>query len=282
MSSVGSNPVWFITGCSTGFGRQLVDLLLADGRQVVATARDPGTLDEFVSKYPDSCLALKLDVTSIDDIAMAVEHGQQHFGAIDVLVNNAGYGYLSSIEDGNEQDFRAMFETNLFGAINLTRQVLPGMRQRKRGHIVNISSVAGFTGMPSSGYYSASKFALEGFSEALAVEVAPLGISVTIVEPSAFETDFSGRSLRKTDAIGADYQTTTGAVLDRLKRGARMQGDPRRGAKAIIDMVQSESPPMRLLLGANAVALARMKIEKFTQDVDAGEQVAKAADYPQG
>lgn len=280
MSLAEMNPVWFITGCSTGFGREMADLLLAGGNRVVATARNPAALSDFVSAYPETCLALKLDVTSGSDIAEAVEKAQLHFGAIDILVNNAGYGYLTSIEDGIEADYRAMFETNLFGAINLTRAVLPGMRQRRRGHIINLSSVGGFAGMPSSGFYSATKFGLEGFSEALAAEAGPLGISVTIVEPSAFETDFSGRSLRMTESIRDDYRPSIGAVFDSMGSGSRKKGDPRRGAQAIIDMVRMENPPLRLPLGSAAIGLARMKVESFTRDIDAGEAVARAADFP--
>jgi NAD(P)-dependent dehydrogenase (short-subunit alcohol dehydrogenase family) len=184
------SSVWLITGCSTGFGRELVRVLAGRGHRVVATARNPATLEEFKSN--PQVLTAALDVTDPDQIGRAVTEAVTHFGAIDVLVNNAGYGYLSAVEEGEDDEVRAMFEVNVFGLASMTKAVLPGMRARRSGAIVNISSMGGLIGFPGIGYYNATKFAVEGLSEALAKECAPLGIKVIIVEPGPFRTDWGG------------------------------------------------------------------------------------------
>src|SRR6202167_6432658 len=186
---------WLITGCSTGFGRELALAVLARGWHAAVTARNPADIADIVAAQPERSLALKLDVRERGQIAEAVEETEARFGAIDVLVNNAGYGYRAAVEEASEQDVRELFDTNFFGLVFMTQAVLPGMRARRHGHVVNISSVAGRMAFPGSGYYSASKFAVEGMSDALRKELKPLGISVMVVEPSGFWTDFSGRSL---------------------------------------------------------------------------------------
>jgi NAD(P)-dependent dehydrogenase (short-subunit alcohol dehydrogenase family) len=205
--------VWLITGCSTGFGRELVRQLLGRGQHVVATARRPAALEEFALNR--RAVVAELDVTVPDRITAVIGMAETRFGRIDVLVNNAGYGYLAAIEEGEEYEIRAMFETNVFGLVNMTKAVLPGMRSRRSGHIVNISSMGGLIGFPGIGYYNATKFAVEGLSEALAKEVEPLGIRVTIVEPGPFRTDWAGRSLKTPKAPIADYAETAGMVTEK-------------------------------------------------------------------
>ena len=207
------NPVWFITGCSTGFGRELVLRVLQRGWNVVVSARNAAQIADIVENQPNA-LAVKLDVTDQGQIDAAVAAAVEKFGRIDVLVNNAGYGYQSSAEEGEEHEIRAMFDANVFGLFALTRAVLPVMRAQKSGHILNITSVAGLIGYPASAYYSASKHAVEGFSDSLRVETAALGIQVTCVEPGPFRTDWAGRSLKQTPNKIADYADTAGARLD--------------------------------------------------------------------
>jgi NAD(P)-dependent dehydrogenase (short-subunit alcohol dehydrogenase family) len=237
-------PVWLITGCSRGFGRELTQAVLMRGYRAVVTARNRATIEEFAVRFPDACLAAELDVTNADQRKAVVTSAETRFGGVDVLVNNAGYGYLAAVEEGEDDEVRAMFEANFFGLAALIRAVLPGMRTRRRGHIVNVSSVGGLIGIPGVGYYNATKFALEGLSEALAAEVVPLGIRVTIVEPGPFRTDWAGASLRTSkDAIAA-YEETAGARR-RMIQGysGKQPGDPVRGAEAIIKAVDAPEPP---------------------------------------
>ncbi|MGW5696623.1 oxidoreductase, partial [Streptomyces asiaticus] len=195
--TVNDSPVWFITGCSTGLGRALATAVLGHGHRAVVTARDPRQVADIVAGHGDRALALALDVTDKDRVAEAVKEAETAFGRIDVLVNNAGYGYLAALEEGEDEEVRALFDTNVFGLVDVTRAVLPGMRTRRAGHIVNISSLGGLAAFGATGYYHATKFAVEGLSESLAAEVAPLGIKVTIVEPAAFRTNWSGPSMRQ-------------------------------------------------------------------------------------
>ncbi|WP_312204707.1 oxidoreductase, partial [Mixta calida] len=208
-----NTPVWLITGCSTGFGRELAQQAIERGFNVVVTARDVQKVADLVQGNEQHALALALDVTDSATIDSAVKAALEKFGAIDVLVNNAGYGYQSSVEEGVEAEIRAQFDANVFGLFAMTRAVLPAMRQARRGHIINITSVAGLIGFPGSGYYAASKHAVEGWSDALAVEGAPLGIKVTCVEPGPFRTDWAGRSLHQTENRIADYAETAGARM---------------------------------------------------------------------
>ncbi|ABE30287.1 short chain dehydrogenase family protein [Paraburkholderia xenovorans LB400] len=274
-------PVWFITGCSTGFGRELAVLLLEQGFRVVATARDASKLADLVASHKDRALALPLDVTDADAIVHAVKQAEARFGQIDVLVNNAGYGYLAAIEEGEEAPVREMFDTNVFGLVNVTKSVLPGMRARKRGHIINLSSIGGLVSFAATGYYNATKFAVEGLSGALAIELAPLGIKVTVVEPGPFRTDFSGRSIGKSKIEIDDYAETAGARRKMsLALSGKQPGDPVRAAQAIIDVVASSNPPLHLLLGAIALDLARKDLENKKHEFDAWEKTTLSADYP--
>ena len=226
-ASANDKPVWLVTGCSTGFGRELSKVLIARGYRVVATARDPKKIADLVDDHGSTALASKLDVGNQADIDATVEAAKQKFGRIDVLVNNAGYGYLAAVEEGEDADIRAMFETNFFGLAAMTRAVLPVMRAQKSGAIVNISSMGGFIGFPGSGYYAATKFAVEGLSESLAKEVAPFGIKVLIVEPGPFRTDWAGRSLKvPTRPIDAYEETAIARRRQTQGYSGNQPGDP--------------------------------------------------------
>jgi NAD(P)-dependent dehydrogenase (short-subunit alcohol dehydrogenase family) len=272
---------WLITGCSTGFGRELALAVLARGWQAVVTARNPADIADLAAAHPDRCLALKLDVTERAGITGVVQQAETRFGAIDVLVNNAGYGYRAAVEEGEEDAIRNLFETNFFGLVFLTQAVLPGMRARRSGAIVNISSVAGRMSQPGSGYYSASKFAVEGLSDGLRKEVGPLGIHVLLVEPGPFRTDFAGRSLQQSAVPIADYARTAGL---RRKENSTMHGnqagDPVRAANAIIDALQAAKPPFRLALGRDAHERTKEELGTQLAELDAWKQVALDADFP--
>jgi NADP-dependent 3-hydroxy acid dehydrogenase YdfG len=273
--------VWFITGCSTGFGRDLVGLLLDQGYSVVATARDVTKISDLVEGHEDRALALALDVTDQDAIGHAVKQAEAKFGRIDVLVNNAGYGYFAAIEEGEDANVRTMFDTNVFGLVDMTRAVLPGMRARHSGFVVNLSSIAGLRAFPGSGYYSATKHAVEAVSESLAQEGAPLGIKVLLIEPGPFRTDFAGRSLIRSKTVIADYDSTVHARL-RMMQGysGTQKGDPLRAAQAIIDVVAAPNPPLRLVLGQVALDGAREKLKLVAADIDAWEETTRGADFP--
>jgi NAD(P)-dependent dehydrogenase (short-subunit alcohol dehydrogenase family) len=281
--SYASKPVWFITGCSTGFGRELARLVLERGWRAVVTARNPSQVADLVKGHDDTAIALKLDVTDARQISEAVNAAQDRFGQIDVLVNNAGYGYLAAVEEGEDSEVRALFEANFFGLAAMTRVVLPGMRARRSGCIVNISSIGGLASFPATGYYHATKYAVEGLSESLAQEVGPLGIKVVIVEPGPFRTNWAGPSIKQSATRIADYDATAGAR--RAQTGARsgkQRGDPVRAAEAIISAVQSPEPPLHLVLGKPALEIARDKLAALKRDLDAWEATTLAADYPEG
>jgi NAD(P)-dependent dehydrogenase (short-subunit alcohol dehydrogenase family) len=281
MADAVSKPVWFITGCSTGFGRELATLLLGRGYRVAATARDKAKVEDIVAGHDKNGLALVLDVDKQDQIGAAVQAAVARFGRVDVLVNNAGYGYLAAIEEGDDADVRAMFETNFFGLAAMTRAVLPIMRAQKSGAIVNISSVGGFIGFPGSGYYAATKFAVEGLSEALSAEGAPLGIKVVIVEPGPFRTDWAGRSLKTPKKLIDDYADTAHARRRQIQgRSGSQPGDPVRASEAIIAAVESPHPPLRLPLGSFAYDAMGAELEAMRKDHDSVEAVARGADYP--
>jgi NAD(P)-dependent dehydrogenase (short-subunit alcohol dehydrogenase family) len=274
-------PVWFITGCSTGFGRELGQLVLRRGWQAVVTARDVARVQDLTEGHEDRALALSLDVTRTDQIQAAVKQAEERFGAIDVLVNNAGYGYQSSIEEGVDAEIRAQFDANVFGLAAMIRAVLPGMRARRRGHIINLSSQAGFIGFEGSGYYAATKHAVEGLSDSLSREVAPLGIKVTCVEPGPFRTDWAGRSLKQTRPSIADYQNTVGARLELTANySGKQPGDPIRAAEAMIRIVEAENPPKHLVLGSIALDGVRNKLKETLAEVEAWADTSRSADYP--
>jgi NAD(P)-dependent dehydrogenase (short-subunit alcohol dehydrogenase family) len=277
------NPVWLITGCSTGFGRELAKLVLERGWRAVVTARDPSKLKDLAEGYGDRALVLQLDVTDRKQIADVVAKSQKHFGRIDALVNNAGYGYLAAIEEGEDDAVRAMFETNVFGLVDMTKAVLPIMRAQKNGLIVNISSIGGITSFAATGYYHGTKYAVEGISESLAIEVKPLGIDVLVVEPGPFRTNWAGPSIKQSATRIDDYATTAGERRKQTEaRSGNQAGDPVRAAQAIIDAALSDTPPLRLLLGKAALELARKKVTSLTHDFDAWEKTTIGADFPEG
>jgi NAD(P)-dependent dehydrogenase (short-subunit alcohol dehydrogenase family) len=276
------SPVWFITGCSTGFGKELAKLVLARGWRAVVTARNPDRLTGLVSGHKENTLALQLNVTDRAQIAQAVRQAEERFGRIDVLVNNAGYGYLAAVEEGEDDQIRAMFETNFFGLVALTNAVLPGMRKRRSGHIVNFSSIGGLVSFAATGYYHATKYAVEGLSESLSIELAPLGIKVLILEPGPFRTDWAGRSLLESRTVIDDYDSTAGERRRQThERSGRQQGDPVRAGEAIIEAVGSENPPLHLLLGKPALEMGYRKLEALKGDFDSWRQTTLGADYPE-
>ncbi len=275
------NKVWFITGCSTGFGRELAKEVLEKGDTVVVTARKVEDVEHFATSYPDTALAVKLDVTNKAEIAAAVEVAMQKFGRIDVLVNNAGIGYFGAIEESDEEEVRRMFEINVFGLANMTRAVLPVMRKQRSGHILNIASIGGLMAFPGVGFYNATKFAVDGFSESLMKEVAHLGIKVTIICPSGFRTDWAGRSAKNAAVEIEDYAPSAHQNKAAIRGYSGNQpGDPVRAAKAIVKAVETEHPPLRLLLGVAALNNARKKLVELKTDYDAWEETTVGADFP--
>jgi NAD(P)-dependent dehydrogenase (short-subunit alcohol dehydrogenase family) len=272
-------PVWFITGCSTGFGLELAKQAIEHGYRTVMTARNPAKLQGYAAT--DNALVLQLDVTRPDQVDAAMQAAKARFGGIDVLVNNAGIGYFAAIEEGEEAEIRKMFEVNVFGMSRMIQAVLPGMRKRRTGCIVNFSSVGGLCAFPALGYYNATKFAVEGLSEALWQEVEPLGIRVMLVEPSGFRTDWAGRSANESAHQIDDYIATAGTVRAGVRASSGKQpGDPVRAAKAIIQAATLDKPPHHLLLGNDAFDGAMSKLDELRKDFAAGEAVARAADFP--
>jgi NAD(P)-dependent dehydrogenase (short-subunit alcohol dehydrogenase family) len=272
-------PVWFITGCSTGFGRELAIQTLERGFRTVVTARKPDEVEALAAK--GEALVLKLDVTDQGQIDAAIKAAEEKFGGIDVLVNNAGIGYFAAIEEGEENEVRRMFEINVFGMSRMIQAALPGMRQRRKGLIVNISSLAGLRSAPALGFYNATKFAVEGLSGALLQEVEPLGIKVMVVEPSGFRTDWAGRSANESKKHIADYAKTAGVWRSEIRADSGKQpGDPVRAAQAIITAVESPKPPRHLLLGDDSYEGAMAKLEELRKDFSAVEAIARGADFP--
>ena len=275
-----SAPVWLVTGCSSGISRAVAVAALARGYRVVATARDVSQVADLAAGEPARALSLPLDVTRPEQVAAAVAEAECVFGAIDVLVNNAGYGYLAAIEEGEDAEVRGLFETNFFGLVAMTKAVLPGMRARRRGHVINISSMTGLVGNPGAGYYAASKFAVEGLSEALRKELAPFGIRVTLVEPGAFRTDWSGRSMRQTRRpieAYAEHVGTRRAMIQDLD--GKQTGDPRRAAQAILMLAELDDPPLRLLLGRDVYDAFREKIAGLGASLDEWEAVSLDVEF---
>ncbi|HBP4966860.1 TPA: SDR family NAD(P)-dependent oxidoreductase [Pseudomonas aeruginosa] len=273
---------WLITGCSTGLGRNLAQAVLQAGFNAIVTARNPQSIQDIVAAYPDTAVGAALDVTDKAQIDAVLETAQQRFGAIDVLVNNAGHGYRAAVEEADEQEVAALFAANFFGAVALTKAVLPGMRARRAGTIVNVSSIAGRLAAPGSGYYSATKFALEGLSDALRKEVEPLGIRIMVVDPGAFRTDFAGRSLQQARALIADYADTAGPRRKENDRSHGTQpGDPARAAVAIIEAVMGDRHPFRLLLGSDAIQIVTAELQAQLQEIEDWKDLSASTDFPQ-
>jgi NAD(P)-dependent dehydrogenase (short-subunit alcohol dehydrogenase family) len=278
-SAITEKPVWFITGCSTGFGRELAKHLLERGYRVVVTARNPDEVNSLAASR--EALVLKLDVTDQDQIDAAIKAAEDKFDRIDVLVNNAGIGYFAAIEESEEDQVRRMFEINVFGLSRMIHAALPGMRKRRHGFIVNFSSIGGLRSFPSVGYYNATKFAVEGLSEALWQEVEPLGIKVMLVEPSGFRTDWAGRSANESKRQIDDYAATAGAWRNQVRAiSGKQPGDPVRAAHAIVKAIESLNPPHHLLLGNDAYEGATAKLEELHKEFSAWEAVSRGADFP--
>jgi len=265
---------WLITGCSTGLGRALAEAVIQTGHNAVVTARDVMKVADLADTAPHRVLAVALDVTKPEQVTAAVQRAEERFGGVDVLVNNAGYGYRAAVEEGDDAEVRTLFETHFFGTVAMIKAVLPGMRARRSGAIVNISSIGATVTPVASGYYAAAKAAIEGISGALRGELAPLGISVTIVEPGAFRTDFAGRSLVESATMIDDYADTAGK---RRKKNDTMHGnqagEPAKAGAAIITAVESSEPPAFLLLGPDALALYRYVADGRASEIAKWEQL---------
>ncbi|OBB19105.1 short-chain dehydrogenase/reductase [Mycolicibacterium setense] len=272
---------WLITGCSTGIGREIARAALQAGHQVVVTARRAEAVQDLVDEFGANSRAVALDVTDRDQITAAVSAADQAFGGIDVLVNNAGHGYLSAVEEGEDAQVRKLFDTNYFGVVDMIKSVLPQMRERRAGHIVNISSMTGLVANPPNAYYSSTKFALEALTEALAAEVKPLGIKVTAIEPGAFRTDWAARSMQETNSAIDDYAENVGARKTLIKQFANdLPGDPRKVAAAVLMVAGLDEPPLRLLLGRDVLKAVRDKIAAMSASIDEWETVTRDVNFP--
>lgn len=280
MSERTADPVWLITGCSSGFGRELARTVLEQGGRAVVTARDKASVADIAAIAPERALALDLDVVDRGQIEAATAAAEQRFGRIDVLCNNAGYGYQSTVEEGEDARIRAEFDVNVFGLFAMTQAVLPGMRVRRAGHIINISSVGGLIGFACSGFYAASKHAVEGWSDSLAAEVRPLGIHVTCVEPGPFRTDWAGRSLQQNPTAIADYAATAGKRLaGTLEANGNQPGDPVKAAEAIVALAANPAPPRHLVLGKWGYDVVMHRLGKRMAEIEAYREVAVGTDY---
>ena len=278
-----SNPqVWFITGASTGFGRLLAETLLRQGERVIATARDLSKVSDLAAQYPEQARAFALDVTDPANIRSAVREGIGAFGHVDVLVNNAGYGVNGAIEEVTEEEFEPMFQTNIYGLIRTTQAFLPHFRERRSGHIFNLSSIGGLIGSPGWGFYNTTKFAVEGFSEALAGEMKPLGVHVTAVEPGPFRTDFLGRSGKLAAKELPEYRETAGKARTYLQtQSGKQPGDPQKAVDAILQVANAPEPPVHLILGKIAYTRFRDRLKAWDSDLAAWEPVTLGADFPE-
>jgi NAD(P)-dependent dehydrogenase (short-subunit alcohol dehydrogenase family) len=274
------SKVWLITGSSRGLGRAFVETALAAGDQVVATARNPAQLVDIKDRHGDSVLTFGLNVTNEAQASEAVQAAIETFGRLDVLVNNAGYGNVSPVEDTSLDEFREQIETNLFGVIIMTKAVLPYFRERRAGHVIQVTSIGGRVGPVGRAPYAAAKFGVEGFSESLYKEVGPLGVKVTIVEPGGFRTDFAGASTELREG-GADYDATVGAAA-RFQRqyDGKQPGDPTRAAAALLKIAAMSDPPLRLLLGSDAYQAAEQSALSRLESDRKWREVSIATDYP--
>ncbi len=283
MQPLQSSRTWFITGASTGFGRLLAEALLKRGEQVAATARNKAHIDDLAQQYPGRAQAFALDVTQPEQIVATAAQAIEAFGHIDVLVNNAGYGVNGAIEEVSEEEFEPMFQTNVYGLIRTTRAFLPHFRERKTGHIINFSSIGGLIGSPGWGFYNTTKFAVEGFSEALAGEMKPLGVRVTVIEPGPFRTDFLGRSGKLAAREIPEYAQSAGGARNYLKtQSGKQPGDPQKAVEAVITVVDSPEPPVHLILGKTAYTRFGNKLLQWRKEMDAWESVSLGADFPEG
>jgi NAD(P)-dependent dehydrogenase (short-subunit alcohol dehydrogenase family) len=279
-SQSSGNRVWFITGTSQGFGRELVRAALQRGDSVMATSRNPKAVTAAFPGAADRLLTASMDLRDMAEISTVVERTIKKFGRVDILVNNAGYGVTGAVEEASDAEIANVYETNVFGLLRVTRAVLPHMRKQHSGHIVNLSSIGGLTGMPGWGIYNSTKFAVEGLSEALAAELAPLGIGVTIVEPGPFRTDFLGGSLVKAANKMPDYEATAGKTrTSAAERNRKQQGDPALAADAIAQAVTSPNPPLHLVLGKFAYDRMTQKLEDFRREMENWRELGLGTDF---
>ena len=271
---------WLITGCSSGIGKGIAKAVLASGDQAIITARDLSKIEDLVKMYPNTALGLTLDITQKESIENAVKLGYDRFENIDVLVNNAGYGYRSSIEEGDQDDVDLLFNTNFFGPIELIKTVLPKMRQNKNGAIINISSIAAVRSAVGSGYYAASKAALELMSDGLMKELKPLGIKVMIVEPGSFRTHFYDTSLKGTQNKIDDYNETAGKTRkENIVNLKNQPGDPDKAGQVIVEVANQEEYPTRLLLGSDAVRIVKEALEQRIEEIENYQTISIQSDY---
>ncbi|MFP5039972.1 oxidoreductase [Parasediminibacterium sp. JCM 36343] len=273
-----TQKIWFITGISSGLGKCIAQSVIDSGDFVIGTFRNQIQADSFNNLHKDEAFALTLDITKPNEIEKAFKLITDKFGKVDVLVNNAGFGFAGAIEETSTDETREIFEANFFGTLQLTQTFLPLFRQQKSGHIIQISSHGGFKAFPGFGIYNASKFALEGFSEALAIEVAPLGIKLTIVEPGPFRTNFAGSSFKQAKRIIEDYKSTAGVFRERMKQvDGKQEGDPIKAAQAIIDIAKLDTPPLRLPLGKIAIISLTTKLDSVQKDMNSFKDIAESA-----
>jgi NAD(P)-dependent dehydrogenase (short-subunit alcohol dehydrogenase family) len=270
-----SEKVWFITGTSRGFGREWAIAALERGDKVAATARNTASLDDLVEKYSDAVLPIQLDVTDREADFAAVKQAHDHFGRLDIVVNNAGYGQFGFVEELSEQDARDQIETNVFGALWVTQAALPYLREQRSGHIIQVSSIGGITAFPNVGIYSASKWALEGFSQALAQEVAPFGVHITLIEPAGYDTDWSGSSSRRAEQLAA--YADVHAATDAERKNRWQQGDAKASAAALLKVVDAEEPPLRVFFGEAPLRLAKADYEDRLRTWEQWQPVAELA-----
>lgn len=271
---------WFITGVSSGLGNALIRAVVQSGDFAIGTFRKQEQVDAFNQGHVGKAFAVKMDVTNLSEVNKGIETIVEKFGKIDVVVNNAGFGFAGGIEEASMTEIRNVFEANFFGALQVTQAVLPTLRKQKSGHIVQISSHGGFKAMTGFGIYNASKFALEGMSEALAGEISPLGIRLTIVQPGPFRTKFAANGFGLAERKIDDYQATVGVFRERIKGvDGKQEGDPHKAAQAIIQVVNAENPPLRLPLGKIAIGTITSKLESVKKDLDAWSEVAASAIY---
>ena len=271
-----AEKTWFITGTSRGFGREWTSAALQRGDRVAATARDPGTLDDLAAEHGDSLLPMALDVTDRDAVFETVRRAHEHFGRLDVVVNNAGYGQFGMVEELSEQEARDQIETNLFGALWVTQAALPFLREQGSGHILQVSSIGGISAFPGIGMYHASKWALEGISQSLAQEVKDFGIHVTLIEPGGFSTDWGGASARHAEALDA-YADVHEASRQRRERGANAAGDPTASAEAVMRIVDADEPPLRAFFGSAPLGIAEKDYESRLETWRQWQPVAELA-----
>jgi NAD(P)-dependent dehydrogenase (short-subunit alcohol dehydrogenase family) len=272
--------VILVTGASSGFGQAFCVAALDAGHRVIGTVRNPEAAASFEAHAPGRARALLLDVTDTDRIAPAVSAAALEFGPIDVLINNAGYGHEGVLEESPLDELRRQFEVNVFGAVAMIKAVLPAMRERRSGRIINITSMGGHITMPGITYYCGSKFALEGISEALAKEVSGFGIKVTAVAPGSFRTDWAGRSMRRSERSIADYDSLFDPIrLGREQKSGKQSGDPAKAAEVLLQLIDSDEPPLHLLLGSDALKLVRDDLEILGQEIDRWEATSRSTDF---